>query len=49
MDLNQDVEFEKDFGPKLGEIDLENIESLDEINFTKKVHKVYEAISKTSK
>ncbi len=46
--LGQKVEFKKDFGPKLGEIDLENIESLDEINFTKKVHKVYEAISKTS-
>ena len=46
--LGQKVEFKKDFGPKLGEIDLENIESLDEINFTKKVYKVYEAISKTS-
>ena len=46
--LGQKVEFKKDFGPKLGEIDLENIESLDEINFTEKVHKVYEAISKTS-
>ena len=46
--LGQKVEFKKDFGPKLGEIDLENIESLDENNFTKKVHKVYEAISKTS-
>ena len=46
--LGQKVEFKKDFGPKLGEIDLENIESSDEINFTKKVHKVYEAISKTS-
>ena len=46
--LGQKVEFEKNFGPKLGEIDLENIESLDEINFTKKVYKVYEAISKTS-
>ena len=46
--LGQKVEFKKDFGPKLGEIDLENIETLDEINFTEKVHKVYEAISKTS-
>jgi len=46
--LGQKVEFEKNFGPKLGEIDLENIESLGEINFTKKVYKVYEAISKTS-
>ena len=46
--LGQKVEFKKDFGPKLGEIDLEIIESLDEINFTNKVYKVYEAISKTS-
>ena len=46
--LGQKVEFKKDFGPKLGEIDLENIESLDEVNFTKNVYKVYEAISKTS-
>jgi uroporphyrinogen decarboxylase len=46
--LGQKVEFKKNFGPKLGEIDLENIENLNEISFTKKVHKVYEAISKTS-
>ena len=46
--LGQKVEFEKNFGPKLGEIDLENIESIDEINFTKNVYQVYEAISKTS-
>ena len=46
--LGQKVEFKKDFGPKLGEINLDNIESLDEINFNKKVYKVYEAISKTS-
>ena len=46
--LGQKVEFKKDFGPELGEIDLENIESLDENNFTKKVHNVYEAIFKTS-
>ena len=46
--LGQKVEFKKDFGPKLGEIDLENIESLDEVNFTKNVYKVYEAISRTS-
>ena len=46
--LGQKVEFKKDFGPKLGEVNLDNIESLDEINFNKKVYKVYEAISKTS-
>ena len=46
--LGQKVEFKKNFGPKLGEIDLKNIENISEINFTKKVYKVYEAISKTS-
>ncbi len=46
--LGQKVEFEKNFGPKLGEIDLKIIESVDEINFTEKVFKVYEAISRTS-
>ena len=47
--LGQKVEFEKNFGPKLGEIELENIKNVDEINFTEKVYKVYKAISKTSK
>jgi len=47
--LGQEVEFEKNFGPKLGKIDLESIKKIDEINFTEKVYKVYKAISKTSK
>jgi uroporphyrinogen decarboxylase len=47
--LGQKVEFEKNFGPKLGNIDLEKIKNIDEINFTEKVYKVYKAISKTSK
>ena len=46
--IGQKVEFEKNFGPKLGEIDLDNIKNVDEINFTEKVYKVYKAISKTS-
>ena len=46
--LGQKVEFEKNFGPKLGEIELDNIKNIDEINFTEKVYKVYKAISKTS-
>ena len=46
--LGQRVEFEKNFGPKLGEIELENIKNVDEINFTEKVYKVYKAISTTS-
>ena len=47
--LGQKVEFEKNFGPKLGEINLETIKNVDEISFTEKVYKVYKAISKTSK
>jgi uroporphyrinogen decarboxylase len=47
--LGQKVEFKKNFGPKLGELELEKIKNIDEINFTEKVYKVYKAISKTSK
>ncbi len=47
--LRQKVEFEKNFGPKLGDIDLEIIKSVDEISFTEKIYKVYKAIEKTSK
>ena len=46
--LGQKVEFEKNFGPKLGDIDLEYIKVVNEINFTEKIDKVYKAISKTS-
>ena len=46
--LGQKVEFEKNFGPKLGDINLEKIKKIDEINFTEKVYKVYKAITKTS-
>ncbi len=46
--LGQRVEFEKNFGPKLGELELDEIKNVDEINFTEKVYKVYKAISKTS-
>ena len=47
--LGQKVEFEKNFGPKLGGINLEKIKNVDEIIFTEKIYKVYKAISKTSK
>ena len=46
--IGQKVEFEKNFGPKLGDLELENINKIDETTFTKNVSKVYEAISKTS-
>ena len=45
--LGQKVQFEKNFGPKLGEIDLEILKYADNISFTEKVYKVYKAISKT--
>ena len=47
--VGQKVEFEKNFGPRLGKIDLENISNINEINFTEKISEVYNAISKTSK
>ena len=46
--LGQKVEFEKNFGPKLGSIDLEIIKNTNEINFTEKIDKVYKAITKTT-
>ena len=47
--LGQKVEFKKNFGPKLGDINLETIKNVDEISFTEKIYKVYKAIEKTSK
>ena len=46
--LNQKVEFEKGFGPKLEPLQLENIKKINEIDFTKKIQQVYKAITKTS-
>ena len=36
--LNQKVEFKKDFGPQLGELDLDQISKIDEIDFIEKLH-----------
>ena len=46
--LNQKVEFKKNFGPHLGNLNLDNISKLDEIDFVKKVYPVYKAIKKVS-
>jgi len=46
--LGQKVEFEKNFGPKLGDLDLVKISKIDEIDFVEKVHQVYKAIKKVS-
>ena len=46
--LNQKVEFKKDFGPILGDLNLEEASKLDEIDFVKKIYPVYKAINKVS-
>ena len=47
--LNQSVEFKKNFGPLLGDLDLENISKTKEADFIEKIHPVYKAISLVSK
>ena len=46
--LGQKVKFEKNFGPKLENLDLKKIAKLDEIDFVEKVYPVYKAIKKVS-
>ncbi len=46
--LGQKVVFEKNFGPKLGEINLNQIAKTNEIDFVEKIHRVYRAIKKVS-
>ena len=46
--LGQKVEFEKNFGPKLGELNLYEIAKIDEIDFVEWIHHVYKAIKKVS-
>ena len=47
--LNQKVEFKKNFGPILGEININKMSKLDEIDFVKKIYPVYKLIKKVSK
>ena len=47
--LNQKVEFKKNFGPILGELDIKKMSQLDEIDFVEKIFPVYKAIEKVSK
>jgi uroporphyrinogen decarboxylase len=47
--LNQKVEFKKNFGPILGEININKMSKLDEIDFIKKIYPVYKLIKKVSK
>ena len=46
--LNQKVEFEKGFGPKLGEVNIDEMSRIDEVDFVQKVYPVYKAIKKVS-
>ena len=46
--LGQKVKFEKGLGPKLGELDLDKLENINEDEFIRKLNPVYKAISKTS-
>ena len=43
--LNQKVEFKKNFGPLLGNLDLNEISKLDEVDFVEKIYPVYKAIN----
>ena len=42
--LNQEVEFKKNFGPLLGDLNLDKILSIEENNFTEKLKPVYKAL-----
>ena len=46
--LGQQVKFEKNFGPRLNELNLNEIAKVDEVDFVEKVHRVYKAIKKVS-
>ena len=46
--LGQQVKFEKSFGPRLSELNLNEIAKVDEIDFVEKIHRVYKAIKKVS-
>jgi len=46
--LGQTVEFKKNFGPILGNVNIENLTKIDEIDFTQKIFPVYKAIKKVS-
>ena len=43
--LNQKVEFKKNFGPILGDLNIKEMLKLDEIDFVEKIYPVYKAIN----
>ncbi len=46
--LGQKVEFKKDFGPLLGELNLNEISKLNEVDFVKNIYEVYESLKLVS-
>ena len=46
--LGQKVVFEKNFGPRLEELNLDKISQINEVNFVEKIHRVYKALKKVS-
>ena len=47
--LNQKVNFKKNFGPKLGPLNLEKISNINEIDFINKLYPIYKSIKKVKK
>ena len=46
--LSQKVEFKKNFGPILGDLDISAMSKIDEVDFTEKTYPVYKAIKSVS-
>ena len=46
--LNQKVEFKKGFGPLLGNLNIDEVSKLDEIDFVEKIYPVYKLIKNVS-
>jgi uroporphyrinogen decarboxylase len=46
--LNQKVKFVKGFGPKLGEVNIDEMSKKDEIDFVEKLYPIYKLIKKVS-
>ena len=44
--LNQTVNFKKNFGPELGELDLNNLNKINAVDFINKLYPIYKAIKK---
>ena len=47
--LGQKIEFKKNFGPILGDLNIDKLSTFDEIDFIKKIFPIYKAITKVSK